>query len=191
MRRIAIVASLCAVLGGSFLAPPASAAARFKGLTALSTELSSRIAPSDSPIELDRYMPADGLDDLVGTWSGFGSEHRFQNGLPNAVNMVLLRLAFSGFAQSLAKSCQSPQLLLNENFYDTLETICTWPSTEAMSEQVLTSFWLSMMGYNAPKEEFEIWRAFLTKTYAQKKPAEAIEAMTLAIMLNPYFLLEQ
>ncbi len=136
-------------------------------------------------------MPADGLDDLVGTWANFGSEHRFQNGMPNAVNMVLLRLAFSGFAQSLAKSCKTPQLLLNENFYDTLEVLCTWPSAEARSEPVLTAFWLSMMGYNAPQEEFEIWRKFLLGTYADKKPAEAIEAMTLALMLNPYFLLEQ
>jgi hypothetical protein len=175
------------------IAAPAAEASgtRFKGLSALSTELSARIAPHDSPIELDRFMPADGLDDLVGTWANFGSEHRFQNGMPNAVNMVLLRLAFSGFAQSLAKSCKTPQLLLNESFYDTLEVLCTWPSAQARSEPVLTAFWLSMMGYNAPQEEFEIWRKFLLGTYADKKPAEAIEAMTLALMLNPYFLLEQ
>jgi hypothetical protein len=192
MVRSAVILVLCAVLGSSPTAQPASAAsARFKGLSALSTELSARIAPRDSPIELDRFMPADGLDDLVGTWSAFGSEHRFQNGMPNAVNMVLIRLAFSGFAQSLAKSCQSPQLLLNESFYDTLEALCTWPSEEALSDQVLTSFWLAVMGYNAPQEEFEIWRKFLLTTYSGKKPAEAIEAMTLAIMLNPYFLLEQ
>ncbi|NJM34652.1 MAG: hypothetical protein HC850_08010 [Rhodomicrobium sp.] len=43
-----------------------AAPSRLKGLTALSKELSARIAPEDSPIELDRYMPADGLDDLVG-----------------------------------------------------------------------------------------------------------------------------
>ncbi len=53
------------------LAAPVEAAARLKGLATLSKELSARIAPEDGPIELDRYMPADGLDDLVGTWSGF------------------------------------------------------------------------------------------------------------------------
>ena len=48
-----------------------------------------------------------------------------------------------------------------------------------------------MLFRSAPQEEFEIWRKFLLGTYADKKPAEAIEAMTLALMLNPYFLLEQ
>src|SRR5690242_390524 len=114
MVRTALILVLCAVIAPLFPAQPAFASARFKGLSALSTELSSRIAPYDSPVELDRFMPADGLDDLVGTWSAFGSEHRFQNGMPNAVNMVLVRLAFSGFAQSLAKTCQTPQMLLNE-----------------------------------------------------------------------------
>jgi hypothetical protein len=172
-------------------APANAAAARLKGLSALSKELSARIAPEDGPIELDRFMPADGLDDLAGTWSAFGTEHKFQNGMPNAVNMVLLRLTLSGFAKSLAKSCASPQLLLNETFNGTLETLCSWPGPQARSEPVLTAFWLAMMGYNAPQEEFLVWKDFVLATYGEKKAAEAIEAMTLALMMNPYFLLEQ
>lgn len=171
--------------------PAHSATSQFKGLSVLSKELSARIAPEDGPIELDRFMPADGLDDLVGTWAAFGTEHKFQNGMPNAVNMVLLRLAFSGFAQSLAKSCKAPQLLLNDSFYDTLEALCSWPSSEAKSEDVLTGFWLSLMGYDAPQEEYAIWRDFVLGAYAKKTAPEAIEAMTLALMLNPYFLLAQ
>lgn len=187
MMRWLILFTACVALAG----PAGAVGARLKGLTALSKELSARIAPEDSPIELDRFMPADGLDDLVGTWSAFGTEHKFQNGSPNAVNMVLMRLTFSGFAQSLAKSCTSPQLLLNERFYDTLEALCTWPSQEAKSDAVLTAFWLSMAGYNAPQEEFQIWRDFIISTYGEKKAPEAIEAMTLALLMNPYVLLEQ
>lgn len=173
------------------LAQPVEAAARLKGLAALSKELSARIAPEDGPIELDRYMPADGLDDLVGTWSGFGSEHKFRNGMPNAVNMVLLRLVFSGFARSLAKSCDSPQLLLNERFYNALEALCAWPDPEAKSDAVMTNFWLGLAGYDAPQEEYGIWRDFVRRTYGEKSAQEAIESMTLALMLNPYFLLEK
>lgn len=187
MLRWLIVAAACIGLAG----PAAAAGARLKGLTALSKELSARIAPDEGPIELDRYMPADGLDDLAGTWSAFGTEHKFQNGMPNAVNMVLLRLAFSGFAQSLAKSCATPQVLLNDRFYATLETLCKWPSAEAKSDKVLTDFWLGMVGYDAPQEEYGIWRDFVLTTYGDKKAQEAIESMTLALMLNPYFVLEQ
>jgi hypothetical protein len=170
---------------------PVLAAAHFKGINALSTELSARIAPEEAPIELDRFMPADGLDDLTGTWAAFGVEHAFQNGQPNAVNMVLLRLAFSRFAKSLASNCTSPELILNEPFVDTLEALCSWPSAEAKSETVLQNFWLSMMGYNAPKSEYEIWRDFVRRTYEQHKARDALEGMTLAVMLNPYFLLER
>ena len=187
MLRVMISFVVCMSVG---ISPAFSAAGHFKGLSVLSKELSARIAPDDGPIELDRFMPADGLDDLVGTWSGFGSEHKFQNGQPNAINMVLLRLAFSSFAKSLASTCQSPQLLLNEPFYDTLEALCTWPSDEAKSDEVLTAFWLAMMGYDAPQSEYGLWRDFVRATYADKTATETIEAMTLAIMLNPYFLLE-
>ena len=186
IRRLILFAACIA-----FAAPAGAADARLKGLSALSKELSARIAPEDGPIELDRFMPSDGLDDLVGTWSAFGTEHKFQNGMPNAVNMVLMRLTFSGFAQSLAKSCASPHLLLNEHFYDTLEALCTWPSQEAKSDTVLTAFWLAMAGYNAPEEEYRIWRDFIRATYGEKKAPEAIEAMTLALLMNPYVLLEQ
>ncbi len=188
MARLLIALVMCISLGAS---PALCAAAHFKGLSALSRELSARIAPEDGPIELDRFMPADGLDDLVGTWSGFGAEHHFQNGQPNAINMVLLRLAFSGFAKSLASSCKSPQILVNERFYDTLEALCTWPSDQARSDDILTAFWLSMMGYDAPQSEYTAWRDFVRATYAKKTAKETIEAMTLALMLNPYFLLEQ
>jgi hypothetical protein len=188
MARLSILLAASLMLA----APQAHAAtAQFKGLSVISKELTARIASDEDPIELDRYMPADGLDDLVGTWAAFGTEHKFQNGQPNAVNMVLLRLAFAGFARSLATSCTSPQLLLNDAFFDMLEVLCSWPADQAKSEQVLTTFWLGLMGYNAPESEFAIWRDFVIGTYGKKKASEAIEGMTLALMLNPYFLLEQ
>jgi hypothetical protein len=188
MARVLFIMVAFFSLGGG---PALSAGAQFKGINALSKELSARIAPEEAPIELDLFMPADGLDQLTGTWSTFGAEHTFQNGQPNAVNMVLLRLAFSRFADSVANSCKTPQLIFNEPFFDTLEALCTWPSGEAQSEDVMVEFWLAMMGYNAPKSEYEAWRDFVRKTYARNKPQEAVSAMTLAIMLNPHFLLQR
>lgn len=188
MTRILAVTALAVWFGA---ASAIAAPAQFKGINTLSKELSARIAVTEAPIELDRFMPADGLDDLTGTWAAFGVEHAFQNGQPNAVNMVLLRLALSRFAKALAGSCSSPQLILNEPFIETLEALCTWPSEEAKSETVLQGFWLAMMGYNAPKAEFEVWRSFVLANYPGKRARDAVEGMTLAILLNPYFLLQQ
>jgi hypothetical protein len=57
---------------------------------------------------------------------------------------------------------------------------------------VLLDFWLGVMGYNAPDEEFTAWRdMFLHSSYQNRPAAETIEAMTLAITMNPHFLLHK
>jgi hypothetical protein len=185
-----IFAATAALLWAA-IAPTAAAPAQFKGINTLSKELSARIGEPEAPVELDRFMPADGLDDLTGTWAAFGVEHAFQNGQPNAVNMVLIRLALTRFAGALASNCVSPQLILNAAFIETLQALCAWPSEQARSELLMQGFWLAIMGYNAPKHEYEVWRDFVFRTYAGKPAKEALEAMTLAIVLNPYFLLQQ
>ena len=54
---------------------------QFKGWAAISKELSIRIAPKDQPLDLDEFLPSESMDDLLGTWTTFGSEHRFRNGV--------------------------------------------------------------------------------------------------------------
>lgn len=165
-------------------------AARMKGLSVISQELSSRIATPDMPIDLTDFMPGEGLETLAGSWLPQGTEYSFQNGDPNAVNMVLIRLTFFRFAQSLAKSCETAHFPLNDNFYDTLEALCAWPSPEAQKDGVMQDFWLYLMGYDAAETEYTAWRDFIRRDYGGKPARESIEAMTLSLMLNPYFLLQ-
>ncbi len=167
-------------------------APQFKGMAAISQELSARIAPREEPFELDRFMPADGLDELAGTWTNFGAEHRFTNGTPNPVNTVIIHASLSGFANAMGKSCTEEVLELNDRFADTLEEMCTWPAAEAKTDAAMTAFWLALMGYEAPREEYAAWRDFfLTSSYRDRPAAEAVAAMTLAITMNPYFLISK
>lgn len=165
---------------------------QFKGLTTLSKELSHRIAPKDSPLELDHFVPAEDLEDLAGTWASFGSEHSFQNGLPNSVNMVILRVTLSSFAKRMGASCHTPQLVLHPRFAATLRKLCAWPAPEAKTEAAMMNFWSGVMGYNAPKEEYLAWREFfLSSSYRDRPAAETVEAMTFSITMNPHFLLHR
>jgi hypothetical protein len=165
-------------------------APQFKGMAAMSQELSARIAPREEPFELDRFMPADGLDELAGTWTNFGAEHHFTNGTPNPVNTVILHASLSGFAEAIGKSCREPALRFNDRFADTLEEICTWPKPGAKTDVAMSAFWLAMMGYEAPKQEYVAWRDFFrSSTYRDRPASEAVAAMTLAITMNPYFLI--
>jgi hypothetical protein len=177
-----VAAALCA---GSALAQTST----FKGLAAASRELSSRIAPKEAPLELERFMPADDMEELLGTWSNYGSEHNFRNGVPNALNMVIWRVTLTRFADALAASCGAPQLALHPQFLATLARLCAWPAPEARSEAVLTAFWLALMGYSAPESEYAAWRDFFLREFAARPAGETIAAMTLGITMNPYFLL--
>jgi hypothetical protein len=185
LTRAGIAFAFCATAGFAEESAP-----QFKGMAMISMELSARIAPRDEPFELDRFMPADGLDELAGTWSNFGVEHRFSNGTPNPVNTVIIHASLSGFAEAMGKSCREPLLQLNDRFADTLEEICLWPKPEAKTDAVMSAFWLALMGYEAPKAEYRAWRQFfLSSSYRGRPAAETVAAMTMAITMNPYFLI--
>jgi hypothetical protein len=190
MKR-ALIAFLALMLGAGTSVAETNVP-RFKGMAIISSELSARIATREEPFELDQFIPADGLDELAGTWSSFGTEHHFTNGEPNPVNMVILYASLSGFAEAMGKSCAEPQISLNDSFADTLEQICDWPNADAKSEPAMMEFWLGLMGYDAPKEEFLAWRDyFLSPRYRDRPASEVIAAMTLAIAMNPYFLVQK
>ena len=189
MRRLAAIALLIVLAAGAARAEVLSS--QFKGLAAVSRELSSRIAPRAAPIELARFLPAEALDTLLGSWANFGSEHGFRNGVPNALNMVVWHATLSRFAAAIGESCATPRLALHPRFLATLKKVCAWPADEAKSEAVLQEFWLALMGYGAPEAEYAAWRDFFRASYAGKPAADTIAAMTLAITMNPHFLLHQ
>ena len=164
---------------------------QFKGWAAISRELSVRIAPKDEPLDLDEFLPSESMDDLLGTWTTFGSEHRFRNGVPNALNMTIWHVALSGFAKAVGQSCTTPRLAFHPRFIATLHKLCAWPTAEARDERVLLAFWTSIMGYNASEDEYAAWRDFFLREYAKQPAGETIAAMTFAITMNPSFLLHR
>ena len=190
MRRP--LAALIAAFAFCVLADAASAqTSRFKGWTSISKELSTRIAPAGEVLELDRFLPAEDMENLLGTWSTFGTERSFQNGLPNSISVAIWHATLSGFAQAVGASCVSPQLEFNARFAQTLQKLCAWPASGARSDAVLTDFWWSIMGHNATEQEYLAWRDFFLASYRGRPAAETVAAMTLAITMNPYFLLHK
>jgi len=178
----------------AFLLVPASAmaqSAQFKGWAAVSRELSTRLAPEGQSLDLDEFLPSRSMDELLGTWTTFGTEHRFRNGAPNALNMMIWHVALSGFAKAVGQSCTTPRLPLHRRFVAVLRKLCAWPAPAAKDEGVLLAFWTSVMGYSASAEEYAAWRDFFLREYANQPAADTIAAMTLAITINPSFLLNR
>jgi len=191
IRAAGVVCAVVLALSTALTIRTEAQNAQFKGWAAISRELSTRLAPPGTLLNLHQFVPADDLDELLGTWNRFGDEHTFQNGAPNSVSMVIWRVALSGFARSVAGSCGQPRLTFHERFLATLRTLCRWPVAGAKADPVLQEFWFSVMGYNAPQTEYAAWREFFLTSYANRSAAETIEAMTLAITMNPYFLLHR
>ncbi|MBL8661782.1 MAG: hypothetical protein JNM29_03105 [Candidatus Odyssella sp.] len=189
MRRLFALALF--VLAAAPAAQAEVLSSQFKGLASASREISRRIAPGDSPIELGKYLPAEDLERLLGSWEGFGNEHSFRNGVPNALNMVIWHATLSRFAAAVGESCATPRLPMQARFRATLKKVCAWPAESARDEAVLQEFWLALMGYQAPEAEYAAWRDFFRSAYAAKPATETVAAMTLAIAMNPYFLLHQ
>ena len=164
---------------------------QFKGWAAISRELSTRIAPKDEPLDLGEFLPAEDMEDLLGTWSSFGTEHSFRNGVPNALNLMIWHVTLSGFANAVGETCQSNRLVFHPRFMQTLQQLCHWPSSMAKEEGVLLDFWGGVMGYNAGEDEYLAWKEFFLREYRDSKPGETVAAMTLAITMNPRFLLHR
>jgi hypothetical protein len=191
LRSAGVAAAITLILSTVSITQSNAQNAQFKGWAAVSRELSTRLAAPGAPFDLQKFVPADDLDELLGTWNRFGDEHTLQNGSPNSVSMVIWRVALSGFAKSVAGSCGQPRLPFHERFLTTLRKLCRWPAAEAKSDAVLQEFWFSVMGYNAPQSEYAAWREFFLTSYTSRSAAETIDAMTLAITMNPYFLLHR
>ena len=105
MKRVAALALALALCAATRVGERGADLAASRVGTSMSKELSTRIAPKGEPLDLDRFLPAEDMEDLLGTWSAFGGEHVFQNGLPNSVNMVIWHASLSRFRQEHRRSC--------------------------------------------------------------------------------------
>jgi hypothetical protein len=103
LDRCMLLAAAVIAVAWPGAAPALAQAAEFKGMPRVSRELQDRIAPPDMAFDLDWFLPAPGLDSLLGKWSSFGSEHTFRNGQQNSLNMMIWHVTLSNIAQTLGR----------------------------------------------------------------------------------------
>jgi hypothetical protein len=181
----------------------------YRGYVEINQTLRTRLLESGTAsywFSLGRYIGEnsdrfDGLPVLLGGFSGEATNNDFRNGNPNAMNMLLWQIALSGLAGDVAGSCgtnNNPLKLgfaykYNDQFAARLKKLCAWPAVEAKTEDNLLKLWLSVMSFDAPKQEYEAWRDFFlasSSPFANSPSKDAVKAMMRAMLLSPYFLLE-
>lgn len=182
---------------------PLSATAQvgqYRGYVMSQSLLSERLLDQAEGINYSNFLyplsgqPLLSMLDLLGSYQGGSlSKREFRNGQPNSVNMLLWYMVLNSFAFEVQKNCNNTFTLpLSTAFRQTLNQICQWPQATAQSESAMQAFWLAIMGYDAPEEEFQAWREFfLNSSYASKPAHETVSAMVLAMVYNPHFLLRK
>lgn len=173
-----------------------------RGYAEINQLIKQRVMAQTAQFDVSRYLGdansfGGGLIDLLGVSVGVGVDAGFRNGIPNAVNMVLYRMIADGVGDRLAQACaasdhnQEEWTGLSAGVQENLNVLCGWPSSSAMSETTLNQFWMALMSFDAPPSERDLWRDFFVSSYVGQTAAETIKAMSVAILINPYFLLKQ
>lgn len=173
-------------------------AGKFRGHSFFDRVFSERTLTPGTPVSIGDFIvtpgtyPGDLLSLLGGNTANGPGQIEFRNGEPNSVNMLLWYLGLDGISRKIGQNCLQRTLAWEPSFQGKLLALCEWPSAQAKSETVMQSYWLALMGYDAPESEYQAWREFfLQSSYANKPADEAVAAMSLAILYNPHFLLNK
>lgn len=170
---------------------------------------------------LRRYLPGNNfgfgsgdLGELLGQYVVVNGNGEFKNGTPNAMNMALWYLVMNRLATDVATVCLPepvvpptptpapvvgftlagiPGIPFTETFEKKVKTMCAWPAEDAKKEETMLAYWTAIMGFQAPKAAFTAWRDwFLAEpSFAALPPEVAVREMTVAIFLQPHFLLSK
>jgi hypothetical protein len=198
MRLLAVAAL---AFGAFLIQAPARAepASQFKGYVQTNLLLKTRLIRPGSSFELGSYLGEKfsdsglGLLDLLGSYKGGGIPSKYINGTPNVANLLLWSVVMQGLAHDLGAVCQGGPLAteLRPEALAPVRQLCAWPDASARNESALLDYWLATLAYDAPFDEFAAWRdEFLGPGYETVGAEAAIEAMSLAMLLNAEMLLQ-
>jgi hypothetical protein len=161
----------------------------------------------DGSIQLQN---TDGFRALLGSFQGAQGQITYQNGSPNAVNMLLWDLILSRMASSLATACAPAEaqlpyvrftggdgatrdLKLKPTTVARMTAVCAWPADDAGRRAALQSLWFGVMGFEAPGAELDAYLAAFGgdgSPVGALEPSERLRVLLRAMFLNPHFLLE-
>lgn len=181
----------------------------FKGYFATNQLIRDRIMKPGSVFQLATYLgtqclnadidgnDCEGLWTLLGSYQGQGVGNRFNNGAPNGVNMLLWYVALDSLSSDLAKLCNSAtpgpfKAEVSSEFMSALQPFCSWPKEASRAEESLRNFWYTVISFEAPEEEYLLWKEFvLGSDYVNSTASEVVQGMNVSILNNPYFLLKR
>ncbi len=176
-----------------------------RGSKAIETAIRDRVYSVANPaFYLGKYVgdySTDGLMSLMGGYNANLGSSSLQNVDPNAVNMMLWRIAAAGAGKDIgqmacAMAPASPEqaaVYLNVHFFAASKALCLSPNpTPEQRIKLLQNLWLAVMRYDAPKSEMDAWITEMAKpggVLDGPVPMTVVASLMESILMNPYFLM--
>lgn len=168
------------------------------------TRLLDQSAQSTFTFEIERVAGNEiyNMRRLLGQFSEGTAHTEFHGGEPNPFGLLLWHQVLSRFAEGLGRVCDAPDsptvtfslgggsMQLSASYHAKLKDAC---KLEGDKKAVLSKLWRATVGFGAPAEEaafVELFAADGSELLALA-PKARMEAMILAMAMNPHFLLEK
>lgn len=192
--------------GDQQLALSSKGIGRLRPFQVINNLLHSRAMSKSAAFDISKYIEAEdplafiydfdaSLKKLLGTFNGKGLVAEYIGAEPNAMNLLLWRLALTSFANDLAATCYdqktAQEVDLNASFRRVLFKVCH-SSDKRPSEKALKALWQALLNADAPESDFFAWQDFLVQRLLRDKESMQVvlsEAL-LAALYSPYFLVE-
>ena len=187
-----------------------------RGYQSINNVFGSRILASEMIFEVGWFIDGSnetgetkGFRALLGSFQGGQGQATYQNGAPNAVNMLLWDLILSHASEGMSSICSPDEttppyirithgskiryLRLKDSLASRLTAACTWSSDGTVRRDTLKKLWFGLMGFEAPSSELDVFVSYFggdESPVALLEPKERVRVLTRAIFLNPFFILE-
>ena len=189
--------------GGSTLADAGVEVGGLKGAKVIETIVKGRILSPEGGKDflLTQFIGdpnENGLESLMGGFSGSLGDSSLVSVAPNSVNVILWRLAMRRLAQHFATLADdeittphSPSPLDDQYFAAAKLLLDPPPSTDAERRTLLRNLWLSAMRFDAPQAEMNAWidAVLAESALSQLKRKDFLALLLETIFVDPYFLL--
>ena len=167
---------------------------QYRGYVAVQDEIRRNFFRSGSDFSLANLIgqrnPDGSLMLLIGAYESNGG--RYINGNPNALSMVVWNMLAQSMSLALSQECGGGgrfSAKLNARAKERIYDVCQWADGKELSEEQAIEVWRLVVGFSAPKHEFENWKTYLGSLQKMDR-AESTKNLWMSLLLHPYFLMD-
>ncbi|WP_394851197.1 hypothetical protein [Pendulispora rubella] len=169
-------------------------------------------APTTQSFAIEKLAGRDveQLRAFLGQWVTAGTQSKFQGGEPNPFGLVLWHQAIAAFARGMGGVCDTPGTLdvtfpgvstadasppvattakLHRNVAPKIAKVCTFQGDDAAKKEAARALFHAVVDDELPDEDAAFADFFAGPEYAQAPGKKRVEAMFVAMLLHPHFLL--